>query len=103
MDAAGDQQAVDAGSGGAGDVGAQAVADRENAAALGYAQQRQTAVIDRRVGLAVPAHMPADPFVMLGQRAGAQRGPAVMDHDEVRVGAHHRQIARSRAAWSTGA
>src|SRR5712692_3423794 len=96
MDAAGDQQRVDASAGGASDVGAQAVADRENAAAFGDPQQLETAVIDRRVGLAVPAHSPTEPFVLFGERTGAQRRSAVVDYDEVGVGAYHRQIALAR-------
>ena len=40
----------------AGDVGAQAVADREDALAVGDAEQREARLVDRRIRLAVPAH-----------------------------------------------
>ena len=93
MDAAGDQQAVDPGIGRAGDVGAQAVADRQQAAAVGDAEQLDAAVVDRWIWLAMPAHPAADRLVLLGQRTGAERRPARMDHHEIGVGANHRQAA----------
>ncbi len=59
MDPAGDEQAVDSGRRGAGDVGAQAVADGEDPRAVGDAEQCQARVVDRTVGLAVPADIAA--------------------------------------------
>src|SRR5439155_11432306 len=49
MDAAGDQQAGDPGALRPGDVGAQAVADRQDAPPVGDPEQAKAAVIDRRV------------------------------------------------------
>ncbi len=96
MHPAGDQQAVDAGAVSPGDVGAQAVADRQQALAVGDPEQVDAAVVDRRMRLAVPAHPAADRLVLLGQRPGAERRTAVVDHDEIGVGAYHRQVAPAR-------
>jgi hypothetical protein len=90
VDPVGDQQRVDSGPSGTRDVGAQAVADRQDTAPVGNSEQIEAAVINRWVRLAVPAHPAAEPFILLGQRAGTQRRLSVMDHDEVGVGAHHR-------------
>src|SRR5437016_1925173 len=45
-DAAGDQQALDPGAHGPGDVGAQAVVDRQDAVAVGDPEQAEAAVIE---------------------------------------------------------
>src|SRR5207248_7191097 len=83
MDPAGNKQAVDAGTGGACDIGAQTVADRQDAALVGHPEQAETAVIDRWVGLAVPSHAAAQALILLRQGAGAESRLAVMHHDEI--------------------
>src|SRR5579883_349533 len=95
MDAGGDEQAVDARGIGTGNIGAQAVADGEDAGTLGDAEQREACRIDRRKGLAVPAHLAAQRLVALRQRAGTERAMALMHDDEIGIGADHRQIARA--------
>src|SRR3546814_12719840 len=52
----------------------------------------------RRIGLAVPAHLAAQRFVMVGQRTGADLGPPAAHDDAVGVGANHGKVARSRLA-----
>src|SRR5438045_7456263 len=96
MDPAGNKQAVDAGTGGAYDVRAQAVADRQDAALVGHPEQAETAVVDRWVGFAVPPHATAEALILLRQGAGAESRLAVMHHDKVRIGAYHRQPAGER-------
>src|SRR3546814_13411233 len=80
MDAAGDEQAVDAGGVGAGYVGAKAVADAQDAAAILDPEKPEATVVDRRVGLAVIGDRASEPFVVGGQRAGADRHGSA-DHD----------------------
>src|SRR3546814_20777774 len=77
MDAAGDEQAVDAGGVGAGDVGAKAVADAQDAAAILDPEKPEATGVDRRVGLAVIGDRAPGPSVGGGQRprADAPGGP----------------------------
>ena len=98
MNPPGDQQAVETDAGRSGDVGAQAVADGEDAPAVVDAEKRQAAIVDRAVGFAVPAHLTALLLVPLRQRSGAQRKTGAVHDDKIGVCAHHRQTARQRSA-----
>src|SRR5205807_8271965 len=71
MDAAGDQQAVDPRSGRAGNVGAQTVADGEDARALGDGEKAEAGIVDRAIRLAVPTNAAARLLIPFGQCAGA--------------------------------
>src|SRR5258708_18791078 len=85
VNAARSKEAVDAGGVGAGDVGPEAVADRQQASSVSDAEQLEASRIDRGMRLAVPAHPSADRLVMLGERPGAQRRLAVVNDDEIGV------------------
>ena len=56
---------------GAGDVGAQRIADREDALLVGDAEQLERGLVDIGQRLAVPAHRAAELLVALRDRAGA--------------------------------
>src|SRR5207248_1501094 len=91
MDAAGDQQAVDPRSRRTGNVGAQTVADGKDARAILDPEKPQAGIVHRAKRLAVPANIAPRLLVRLGQAAGAQVESAAAHHDEIGVGAHHRQ------------
>ena len=44
----------------------------------------------------MPPHAAAQALILLRQGAGAESRLAVMHHDEIRIGAHHRQPAGER-------
>src|SRR5947207_14658887 len=85
MDPAGNKQAVNAGTGGACDIGAQTVADRQDAALVGDTEQAEAAGVDRRVGFAVPSHAAAQALILLRQGSGEASRLAVMNHVEIRI------------------
>src|SRR5437016_1322116 len=71
MDAAGDQQAVDPRSRRTGNVGAQTVADGQDARALGDGEKAEAGIVDRAIRLAVPTNAAARLLIPFGQCAGA--------------------------------
>src|SRR5262249_39072257 len=88
-----DQETVEAGRGRTGNVGAQAVADGENPGAVVYPEEAKTGLVDRRKRLAMPPHTAARLLVPLCQCASAKSEPTAVHHDEIGVGANHREIA----------
>src|ERR1700730_14382607 len=91
MDAVGDQHAVETGTGRAGDVGAQTVADGKNACAVHDAEQLDAYVVDRAERLPVPADTAPGLLVPLRQRTSAERQTTAVHDNEIGVGAHHRE------------
>src|SRR5262245_46470597 len=72
MNAAGNQNAVEPGSTGAGDVGSQTVADSEDAGTVVDPKKAEARIIDGREGLAVPAHQAPRLLVPFCETSGAQ-------------------------------
>src|ERR1700746_2728457 len=85
MDAAGNQNAVQTGRGGADDVGTNAVADGENARTLVDPEQGQAFLVDRAKWLAVRAHDPSAFLVPLCERAGAEGKPAAVQDNKIGI------------------
>src|ERR1700744_828546 len=101
MNAPGDEEAVDAEAMRAGKVGAHGVADGEDtieldlvAAMLGG--ERDGALVDRPVRLAVEDHLATELAVELGDGAGAIDQPVAALDDDIGVGADQRQFPRQR-------
>ena len=107
MDAVGDEQGVEPGRGGAGEIGAQRVADRQRPRRRDRraAQRRdplQRRRVDRPMRLAGVDRLAAERLVELGERAGAiDELVAAMD-DEIGIGADHRQPALDECRESVG-
>src|SRR6185437_8733370 len=68
----------------------------QDAPGIGDAERGEAGLVDRRIGLAEPAHIAAQRLVALCQGAGANRRPALMDHHQIGVGAYHRHVTRPR-------
>jgi hypothetical protein len=98
MDAADHEQAVDPHRGGAGDVGAQRLADGERArrqrrnAARGRCRGER-GIVDRAVRLAGIEHVAAGAAVEIGDRSSLTQVSQCELDDEIRVGAQHEQLA----------
>src|SRR5215469_3098323 len=93
MDATGNQNAVQTGRGGADDVGANAVADSENARTLADPEQDEAFIVDRAERLAVRADDPPAFLVPLCEGAGAEGEPAAVQDNKIGIGANHRKVA----------
>src|SRR5919202_1426546 len=101
VDAAGDEQAVDAKTVSAGKIGAHGIADRQHMAQLGrmaaaFGGERHRALIDRTVRLAVEYDLAAELAIEFGDRAGAIDQTVAALDDDVRIGADQRHLARER-------
>jgi len=96
MDAAGNQEAVEPSAGRTGNVSAQAIADGQDLRAVLDAEKAETSIVDRTKRLAVPAHATAGLLVPLRQCAGAEREPAAVHDNKIRIRADHREIAVER-------
>ncbi len=102
VDARGHEQAIDAEGGGALEVGAHRIADRQQAMVLHRAPARgfgkgQRLFVDRPIGLAGVDHLAARGRVRIGDRTGAiDELVAALDH-HVGIGADHRQRTRAHA------
>src|SRR5260370_41300587 len=98
MNAAGDQETVESGSGRTGNVGAQTVADGEDPRPVLDREKAEAGIVNRAKRLAVPAHATARLPVTFPQCPGAEREPAARHDDQIKGGANHRQIAGHRGA-----
>ncbi len=99
MDAAGQEHAIDPHGIGAGQIGADGIADRQHPAGGVPAQlvgDAQRPVIDWPVRLAVEDHLAAERTIEFGDGAGAINQAVAAFDDDVRVGADQRQLARKR-------
>src|SRR5262245_45492199 len=94
MNAAGNQNAVEPGSAGAGDVGSQTVADGEDARTVVDPEKAEARIVDRTEGLAMPAHPAPRLLVPFCETSGAQMESAAAHDDEIGIGTDHREIAR---------
>src|SRR5829696_6529660 len=103
VDAARDEERVDAEPCGAGDVGTHGVADGEDAVqgdsftAAQLRAHRQGGLVDRPVRLAGIIGAPADLLVCHGEGTGAPNEAIAALDDEVRIGADHPQVALAHA------
>src|SRR6185437_8770457 len=86
----------DAGGVGAGNVGADRIADREDAPFVRDAEQLERGLVHIGQRLAVPAYSAADLLIPLGDRAAAQEELIAIGHDQIGIGAHHLETAPVR-------
>src|SRR5690606_8372676 len=95
VDASSNQDAIDAGSLGAGDIGPQGISNGRNPLPRNTVERLEAGFVDRAVGLAVIADGRTQRFVTRGQGAGADFPLAAAESFPLRAGADDRQAERA--------